>query len=483
MSDTAEKRIRELEDRVYSLEAIIRHVSEGVILTDRDCRITVFNPAKEKMEQMKAEDVLGRISWEAYSHSNREISEHQQVFDTGVPILNAYRPHAYVGEVPIYIYYSTYPVVRDGEILGVYSISRNESLLRDLLYETIEHKRGLYREEEERGEERALAKGTKFTFADFVACSPQIKQLIRDAQTIAGLDASILITGETGTGKEVLAQGIHNFGREDKRFVAVNCAAIPDTLMESTMFGSVRGAFTGAVDSQGLLRAAEDGTLFLDEINSMSTAMQAKLLRALQERRVRPVGSMEEYPIRCRLICASNEPAQELIQGKLMRQDLFYRISDFILTIPPLRERKQDILELAQMFIHQYNREFHKHVTGMSDRLQACLQAGAWRGNTRELERVMRGLMLRVPEVESVLDLQKEVASLLGLESAAGGPEPSYLETTDLQATLRQIQSEIISYRLGKNNGNISQTARDLGLQRQNLSQRMKRLELGESDP
>lgn len=107
MSGTSEERIRELEDRVYCLEAILQHVSEGIILTDQDCRITVFNPAKEKMEQMKAKDVLGKISWEAYSHSNREISEHQQVFDTGVPILNAYRPHAYVGEVPIYIYYST----------------------------------------------------------------------------------------------------------------------------------------------------------------------------------------------------------------------------------------------------------------------------------------------------------------------------------------------------------------------------------------
>ncbi len=481
MSGTAEERIRELEDRVYCLEAIIRHVSEGVILTDQDCRITVFNPAKEKMEQMKAEDVLGKISWEAYSHSNREISEHQQVFDTGVPILNAYRPHAYVGEVPIYIYYSTYPVIRDGKVLGVYTVSRNETLLRELLYETIEHKRSLYRAEEETEEERTLAKGTKFTFENFVGCSPQIKQIIRDAQTIAGLDASILITGETGTGKEVLAQSIHNFGREDKRFVAVNCAAIPDTLMESTMFGSVKGAFTGAVDSQGLLRAAEDGTLFLDEINSMSTAMQAKLLRALQERCVRPVGSMEEYPIRCRLICASNESARELLQGKLMRQDLFYRISDFILAIPPLRERREDILELAKRFICQYNREFHKNITGMSDRLQDWLQAGSWKGNTRELERVMRSLMLRVPEVESELDLQKDIESLLGLEHTAVRPESSYLETTDLQATLRQIQTEIISYRLERNNGNISQTARDLGLQRQNLSQRMKRLELGET--
>ena len=483
MSDRAEERIRELEDRVYCLEAIIRHVSEGVILTDQECRITVFNPAKEKMEHMKAEDVLGKISWEAYSHSNREISEHQQVLDTGVPILKAYRAHAYVGETPVYIYYNTYPVVRDGKVLGVYSISRNETLLRELLYETIEHKRGLHLEDGEERSERSLAKGTKFTFEDLVGCSPQIKQIIKDAQTIAGLDASILITGETGTGKEVLAQSIHNFGRGDKRFVAVNCAAIPDTLMESTMFGSVKGAFTGAVDSRGLLREAEDGTLFLDEINSMSTAMQAKLLRALQERCVRPVGSMEEYPIQCRLICASNESAGSLLREKLMRQDLFYRISDFILAIPPLRERKQDILELAEQFIRRYNREFHKNVTHMSEQLREYLLSGAWRGNIRELERVMRSLMLRVPEVEETLDIQPGIGSLLGFEKTSAGAGPSYLETKDLQTTLRQIQKEIITHRLEENGGNIAKAARDLGLQRQNLSQRIKRLELGETPP
>ena len=481
MADREEKRIQELEERVYCLESIIHHVSEGVILTDQSCRITVFNPAKEEMEQMKADQVLGKISWEVYSHSNREISEHQQVFDTGVPILNAYRPHAYVGDVPVYIYYSTYPVVREGKVLGVYTVSRNETILRKLLYETIEHKRSLYIDGEGDRTERSIAKGTKFTFADFVGRSPQIKQIIRDAQTIAGLDASILITGETGTGKEVLAQSIHNFGREDKKFVAVNCAAIPDTLMESTMFGSVKGAFTGAVDSQGLLRSAEDGTLFLDEINSMSTAMQAKLLRALQERCVRPVGSMEEYPIRCRLICASNESAGALLKDKLMRQDLFYRISDFILAIPPLRERPQDILELAGLFIRQYNREFHKNVTRMSQRLEECLLAGQWTGNTRELERVIRSLMLRVSELTEELDMQKEAGSLLGFERVAEQPGASYLDTTDLQATLRQIQTEIITYRLEKNGGNISKTARELGLQRQNLAQRIKRLNLDET--
>lgn len=123
MTEAENRYVKQLEDRLYCLESIITHVSEGVILTDQDCRITVFNPAKERMEQMKAKDVMGMISWEAYTHSNREISAHQQVSDTREPILNAYQPHAYVNDIPVYFYYSTYPVVRDGELLGVYTIS------------------------------------------------------------------------------------------------------------------------------------------------------------------------------------------------------------------------------------------------------------------------------------------------------------------------------------------------------------------------
>lgn len=231
--------VKQLGDRLCCLESIITHVSEGVILTDQDCQITVFNPAKERMEQMQAEDVMGMISWEAYTHSNREISEHQKVSDTRKPILNAYRPHAYVNEIPVYIYYSTYPVVRDGELLGVYTISRNEEILRELLYETIEQKRDVKSCGRPSTAKPHLDPGTSFTFADFRGCSPQTKALIKEAQMVASTNASILICGETGTGKEVLAQSIHNFSQEKKTFIAINCAAIPEALLESTLFGSV----------------------------------------------------------------------------------------------------------------------------------------------------------------------------------------------------------------------------------------------------
>lgn len=484
MTEAEKKHMEALEDRLYCLGSIISHISEGVILTDEECRIVLFNPAKERMEQMSAAEVMGMISWEAYTHSNREISEHQIVFDTGKPILNAYRPHAYVNDVPVYIYYSTYPVIRDGRILGAYTISRNEEILRDLLFETIECKRDIRKSNQPPRSAPALASGTNFTFSDFVGTSSQTKKLIREAQLVASTDASILIVGETGTGKEVLAQSIHNFGRGDKKFVAINCAAIPEGLLESTLFGSVRGAFTGALDRQGLFTLAGDGTLFLDEINSMSINMQAKLLRALQEKCIRPVGSSKEELIRCRLICATNESAEVLLTQGRMRQDLFYRISDFILTIPPLRERTEDIVDLAEMFIRRYDLEFHKNIDTMSPQLKLRLVRSSWRGNTRELEHVIRNLMLRAPELETELtdrDFPSYLQDGVPAATAQAGPREPHPGSATLQETMDQVQRELILAALQKNGGNITQAAKALGIQRQNLTQRMKRLGVGPS--
>ena len=455
-------------------------MNEGVILTDKDCRIIEFNPAKERMEHMRASDVLGTISWEAYSHSSREVSEHQRVFDTGSPILNAYRPHAYVGNIPIYIYYSTYPVIKDGKVIGVYTISRNEETLRELLYETIEEKRSASDVTQGPYTKSYKAHGTSFTFSDFVGSSVKTKELIKDAQIIAATNASVLIIGETGTGKEVLAQSIHNFGREDKRFIGVNCAAIPENLLESILFGSVHGAFTGAVDRQGLFSVAGDGTLFLDEINSMSVAMQAKLLRALQEKCVRPVGSLKEEPIRCRLICASNDSVEELLNERRLRQDLFYRISDFILTIAPLRERREDIIDLAEMFIRKYDKEFHKNVSQISPQLSVQLLNGEWRGNTRELEHVIRNLMLRVPEVNTELTVDNYPDYLGRVHMNEKMETKIQPAMATLPQATKTLQRQMILTALKNSGGNITRAAELLGIQRQNLRQRMARLKIND---
>lgn len=479
MTEEERRHVQQLEDKIYCLEDIIEHVSEGIILTDESCRIIEFNSAKEQMEHLKASDVMGMVSWEAYTHSNREVSEHRRVFDSGVPILNAYRPHAYVNDVPVYIYYSTYPVIRDGKILGVYTISRNEEIVRELLHETIESKRGTALMEPPGVSVPRMAPGTRFTFSNFAGKSAQTKELIHEAQMVASTDSSVLILGETGTGKEVLAQSIHNFWREEEKFVSINCAAIPDNLLESTLFGSVRGAFTGAMDRQGLFAAAGNGTLFLDEINSMSVTMQAKLLRALQEKCIRPVGSLKEEPIHCRLICSSNEKAEALLNEGRMRQDLFYRISDFILTIPPLRERKEDIWDLTEMFIRRYREKFNKNVMTISPELRAKLLQNPWSGNTRELEHVIQNLMLRVPELETEL---KSIyyPSYFQVKGPAEehGAMAETQERISLQDSLQQIQRELICAALKRNNGNVTKAAQELGLQRQNLAQRMKRLSI-----
>lgn len=206
----------------------------------------------------------------------------------------------------------------------------------------------------------------------------------------------------------------------------------------------------------------------------MSVAMQAKLLRALQEKCVRPVGSLKEEPIRCRLICASNETVETLLQENRMRRDLFYRISDFVLTIPPLRERHEDILDLSEMFIRRYNREFRKNISGISPALRSRLLNGDWNGNTRELEHVIRNLMLRISELDTELTEDGYPAYLPCKTKDA--PFTSMQISVPLPEALRRFQRELILRALEQHQWNLSQTALSLGIQRQNLTQRMLRL-------
>ncbi len=490
MNNDQAQQIQKLKEHILCLEAVIHNMSEGVLVTDRECRVTVYNPAKATMERMESKNIIGAISWEAYTHSNEEISEHKKVFDTAKPIINAYRPHAYVDDIPVYIYYSTYPVVQDGAVIGVYTISRNETVLRNLLYDTIEHKRQTHLESVKDSETPFLAPGTRFSFNNMVGQSKAMRSLIKDAQNIASIPTSIMISGETGTGKEVLAQSIHNFGKEGKKFLPINCAAIPEELVESILFGSVKGAYTGATDKIGLFQEAKDGTVFLDEINSISLATQAKLLRALQERCVRPVGSLKEYPIQCRLICASNEAPHVLLAEKRLRQDFFYRLSGFHLHIPALRERPEDIIDLAAMFIRNYNDTFQKNIKSMSEELIERLKSYHWPGNVRELQHVIQNMMLKVHDLDTVLGdehyplyivpaplLHEGVEPLQenDLDQPQGMPQ-TYYETCNLSATLEDIQRNIIRYRLQRNKGNLSKTARELGLHRQNLAERVRRL-------
>lgn len=207
-----------------------------------------------------------------------------------------------------------------------------------------------------------------YRFNDIITNNKAMLNLIEKAKKASNSKASVLITGETGSGKELFAQSIHYDGiRRDKPFVAINCAAIPSSLLESTLFGTVKGSFTGAEDKQGLFSKAQGGTVFLDEISSMDTYLQSKLLRVLQEGFLRPVGSEEEVEVDIRVIAALNEDPEKLMMEGKLRKDLFYRLSVVKIDVPPLRERKEDIPTLIKYFIYQYNKSFGRDIKSIDE--------------------------------------------------------------------------------------------------------------------
>jgi two-component system response regulator PilR (NtrC family) len=330
---------------------------------------------------------------------------------------------------------------------------------------------------------RAL--GEAHAFSNIIGRSPKMLAVFRLIETIAPTTSTVLVTGESGTGKELAARAIHfNSLRRDKPFVALNCGALPETLLESELFGHMRGAFTGAaVNKKGLLEAAQQGTVFLDEISEMSPLMQVKLLRALQERRFRRVGGTEEIEADIRIIAATNRDLPKEIQAGRFREDLFYRINVIPVHLPPLRERGEDIGMLAEHFVGRFAKQMGKKVTGISRVAIEFVEAYAWPGNIRELENAMeRAVALeQTPTVlpdslpEHVrfgdrlpLTLVSPVASALDL------PESGFV----LERHVARIERDYIAEALRRCNGVRTKAADLLGMTFRSFRYYAKKYEL-----
>ncbi|MHC1719336.1 MAG: sigma-54 interaction domain-containing protein [Clostridiaceae bacterium] len=463
--------------KVYCLENILETIDDGIIISDCDGKVVLYNKAQEILEDIDASDIVGKYLWEGYKYDLMEKSEHREVFKTGIPKINFYKAHSYHEGIPKYVSYSTYPLVKNGEKLGVYSISKNEIRLQSLLAETIELRRRFAQSGEDMSQTPENPNGTRFLFSDIVGSSEKTLNTIREAETMSMLDNNILIIGDTGTGKEVYAQSIHNFSkRRTEPFIAINCAAIPETLLESILFGAAKGAYTGAVGHTGLFEEAGDGTLFLDELNSMPVSMQTKLLRVLQEKKVRRVGDVNTVPVKCRVMCAMNEEPYKLIQSGRLRQDLFYRISSLCLYIVPLRERKEDILDFTFFFINKFNKLLSKNIKSLSPQLQKIMLEYKWPGNVRELEHMVENLMIRASENQKALEISNMPLYIQEMVMNPDNLKASSMRTESLPDTLRSIEEKIIFEGLNKNNWNISATSKELGVIRQSLLYRMKKL-------
>lgn len=309
-------------------------------------------------------------------------------------------------------------------------------------------------------ENRILAK-TRPGMGRIIGNSDAIQAVVRRAEKIANTDISTLLQGESGTGKEVFARSIHDHSpRKDKPFVAINCASIPENLLESELFGYEKGAFTGANKTTlGKIETAQGGTLFLDEIGDMPLGLQAKMLRFLQERVIERVGGRNEIPVDIRVVCATHRDLQNMVAEETFREDLYYRIGEIPIMIPPLRDRDQDIILLARTFLNQYREEFNAKAKSFSDGAINAMLAHRWPGNIRELQNKLKSAVIMA---EGSLVHAED----LGLMEPAQGAEP---ETLNLREVRELAESRAIRRAYQTADKNMSKTAELLGVTRPTL--------------
>jgi PAS domain S-box-containing protein len=431
-------------------KAILESISDGVFTVDSNWKITSFNRAAEEITGIPRKEATGRECSEVFRSSMCENAcALRESMVSGKPVLcrSGYIVDSDGERIPVSV--ST-AVLRDenGIVLGGAEIFRDLSEIENLQNQLNE----VYRVE------------------DFVSRSPSMQKIFRLIPAVASSPATVLIQGETGTGKEVLARAVHSSGsRKGEPFVAVNCGALPDALLESELFGYSRGAFTGAVDNRkGKFEAAGKGTLFLDEIGDVSTAMQIKLLRVLQEKTVTPLGSNRDVKVDARIICATNRDLSQLVKSGGFRQDLYYRINVVKLEIPPLRDRLEDIPQLLEALLEKHSFALGVDVKGYDFQILPLLMGYHWPGNVRELENfVERAVVFAGGSHISFNDLPVEILPEKAVRLSDAGT---------LRSARADTEKQMIFQALKNNQFNRTAAAGELGIHKTTLYRRIKAL-------
>ena len=367
----------------------------------------------------------------------------------------------------------TIPIVCRGQFVGSVQLSRDVTNM------------GLSGRTAQRAREESsapAATGARYTLEDIVGQSPEIQEVRRLIQRIANSSSSVLVYGETGTGKELVVSSIHNASyRKDKTFMPINCAALPESILESLLFGTRRGAFTGAEDRVGLIEECSGGTIYLDEINSMPLKLQSKLLRVLDTKTVMALGASKPKEVDIRIVASVNRSPEQLMQNKEMLPDLFYRLNAIHIRVPPLRSRPEDIELLAQHFLDSYNRQLGKQNNGISPEAMELLKTYHWPGNVRELEPTIEAALnltdgsreLRVEDIPAYF-FSPAGASAAG----SGGANARSVPNVPLREAVADYERGLIRQALQEAKGNIDRAAALLQIPRTTLYSRMSKLGL-----
>lgn len=437
-------------------EIILDSIADGVFTVNADWRITSFNRSAQKITGISREEALGRHCWDVFRASICETEcSLRRTMETGRPVLNQtiFIVNSAGERIPVSI--STALLKEeDGSVIGGVESFRDLSVVEEL-----------------RKELRA-----RQSFFDIVSKNKEMQRLFGILEQVSESDATVLLVGESGTGKELFARAIHSLSsRKDGPMVSLNCAALPDTLLESELFGYEAGAFTDAKkDKPGRLALAEGGTLFLDEIGDISPALQVRLLRFLQEKTYEPLGGTSERKADVRIVAATNQELEDLVKDGRFRQDLYYRINVVQLRLPPLRSRKEDIPLLVEHFIRKFNRLSGKEIKGISPEVFPVLMSHHFPGNIRELENIL--------EYASVVCK----GGFIGLEHLPEYLQPGRWNVRSSPSgtpgrhgdSLADVERSFLLSALRENGWNRKKTARTLGIHTSTLWRKMKRLEI-----
>jgi len=460
---------------IKAIEAILHEIEEGVHIVDKDGVTLIYNESMEKIEGLDEGQVVGRHLLDVFPNWTKENSTLLTALENESPIINEHQTYLNLKGKKIRTSNTTYPVYSGEKLIGAVEIAKDLTEVSNMSEEIISLRQQLIKPRKKAGHGKPF-----YSFDNIVGREDVILNAIKMGQRASGTISSVIIVGETGTGKELFAQSIHEMSpRVDKPFIAQNCAAIPETLLESLLFGTTKGSFTGAQDRPGLFEQADGGTLFLDEINSMNLPLQAKILRVLQESYVRRIGGQKDIPVDVRIIAASNEDPGILVREGSFRKDLYYRINVINLKIPALRERVNDIPLLADHFIRHYNELLGKDVWMLSQEIMEAFQMYSWPGNVRELQNFIESAMNMIGD-EHVINrehLPNHVEELLVHRSIKSG-SVDYNDIDSLPEYLGKLESDIIAYHHKHFGGNVTKTAEKLGLSRQNLQHKLRKYDI-----
>ena len=501
--------LKKEDHRTLLFEYALNAFPDGIQIYDANACVVHINRASCGISGIPAHlDVTGKHLMDLYD-LEEEISTTMTCLRTRRPVINRVDSFKSTSGNAISTVNTAYPVFDGHKLVGAVVTDQNLDTLNAQI-ETLEERKKTIRD-------KTSLPATPFRgyhFSDLVGSNRELTAAVALARKISRQDCNVLLVGETGTGKEIFAQSIHKASdRKKKKFVAINCAAVPDTLIESMFFGTSKGSFTGSVEQPGLLEEADGGVLFLDELNSMSLGMQSKLLRAIQEGSFRRVGSGRDIRTNVRFISSCNEPPAHLIEQNVLRKDLFFRLATVTIDIPPLRDREDDIEELVRFYLAKNINRYLKTVEDISPGALRMFQNYSWPGNVRELFNLLDYILntaedgrievahlprhMRAGEEPSLVVARPEAESstppLNWLEhfwresgqscqepgqepGQEQGQEPGQKQGRDLDALLRAVEKRVIEEALARCRYRLNRTADSLGVSRQTLQYRIRKL-------